>query len=203
MPRDANRTVERTSRRGLFLDRDGTLCVLVPYLKDPARVKLLPGAGTALARAHAAGWRLVIITNQSGIARGLMTSEDVDAVHAAIDRLLAAHGVAVAGYFICPHHPDLTGPCACRKPAPGLLEKAARTLGLDLERSALVGDTVADVQAGAAAGCQTFLVRTGYGSEQAGSRSAELPAGTRIVADLDAAVSALLADQEREDFPLR
>jgi D-glycero-D-manno-heptose 1,7-bisphosphate phosphatase len=180
-------------RRGLFLDRDGTLCVLVPYIRDPARVELLPGVANALARARAAGWHPVVVTNQSGIARGLMTRAEVDAVHAALDRLLAAHGAAVDGYFICPHHPDHSGACGCRKPAPGLVQTAARVLGLDLRRSALVGDTIEDVQAGAAAGCRTFLVGTGYGTEQARTRAAELPAETRVVADLAAAVSVLLA----------
>ncbi len=192
---------EDRSRRGLFLDRDGTICALVPYLKDPARVELLPGVGSALARARAAGWRPVVVTNQSGIARGLMARPEVDEIHAALDRLLAAHGAAIEAYFICPHHPAFTGACACRKPAPGLLQAAARALDLDLGRSAMVGDTIEDAQAGAAAGCRSFLVETGYGAEQARTRAAELPAGTRVVIDLEAAVFALLADQEPGDRP--
>jgi len=200
---DTSRPAEASpcSRRGLFLDRDGTICALVPYLKDPGRVALLPGVGAALARARTAGWRPVVITNQSGIARGLMTRADVAAIHAALDRLLAAHGAAIEAYYICPHHPEFTRACACRKPAPGLVQAAASDLGLDLKCSAMVGDTVEDVQAGAAAGCRTFLVETGYGDEQARTRASELPKGARVVVDLAAAVAAILSDQDSERFP--
>ncbi len=181
-------------RPALFLDRDGTICALVPYLSRPRDVALLPGAAAALSRAQAGGWRLVVVTNQSGIARGLMTRADVDAVHAQLDRLLRAAGVAIDGYYVCPHHPDYTGLCACRKPAPGLLLEAARDLGIDLGRSALAGDTVEDVTAGAAAGCRPFLVMTGYGAEQVRTRAGQLPPGTQVVTDLPAAVQVLLPD---------
>jgi D-glycero-D-manno-heptose 1,7-bisphosphate phosphatase len=182
-----------TAQRALFLDRDGTLCELVPYLSDPDGVRLVRGAASALARAKAAGYRLVVVTNQSGIARGLFTRADVEAVHAEVSRQLARHGLALDGYYVCPHHPDHSGACDCRKPQPGLIRRAARDLGIDCRRSFVIGDTIEDAQAGAAAGCAAVLVRTGYGAEQERTRAAQLPAGTLVADDLGAAVAAILA----------
>lgn len=136
-------------RRALFLDRDGTLIVDVGYPRDPDAVVLLPGVTAAL-RSLPADVALVIVTNQSGLARGTITLAEADAVQARVDALFAAAGVTFAGVYRCPHGPD--DGCACRKPRPGLLERAAAELGLDLARSVIVGDKPSDVAAGRAVG---------------------------------------------------
>ena len=141
-------------RRALFLDRDGTLIVDVGYPRDPAQVTLLPGAAAALT-ALPVDVALVIVTNQSGLARGLVTPAEAAAVQREVERQFAALGVRFSGAFACPHGPD--DGCRCRKPAPGLLHDAARVLGLDLAGSAMVGDKASDVDAGRAAGCGLAL----------------------------------------------
>lgn len=138
-----------TARRALFLDRDGTLIADVGYPRDPDRVVLLPGAAAAL-RTVPADVALVIITNQSGIGRGLITPAEADAVEARVAALFAREGVTFAGAYRCPHGPD--DGCPCRKPRPGLLLQAAADLHLDLARSLMVGDKPSDVAAGHAAG---------------------------------------------------
>jgi D-glycero-D-manno-heptose 1,7-bisphosphate phosphatase len=180
-------------RPALLLDRDGTLLEPIEYLGDPGRVRLLPGVGAALRRAAAAGYELVVVTNQSAVARRLFGQAEVDAVHAATAQALAEHGVRIRRFYTCPHHPDHGGPCACRKPEPGMLRQAALELELDLRRSAMVGDTLEDLLAGERAGCRTFLVRTGYGARVAAQQQAAFPPGAQVVADLEAAVARLLA----------
>jgi D-glycero-D-manno-heptose 1,7-bisphosphate phosphatase len=142
--------------RGLLLDRDGTLVVDTGYLRDPGTVTLIPGAvqvlSWALAQAEA---ELVVVSNQSGLARGLISAVQADAVHARIVELLAAEGVRLAAAYYCPHGPG--DGCGCRKPAPGLLLQAARERGLDLGASVMVGDKTGDVEAGMAAGCGLSL----------------------------------------------
>lgn len=171
-------------RPALFVDRDGTLIEEADYLADPEGVVFLPGAVEALGRFRAAGWAIVIVTNQSGIARGLYTEADYRAVARRLETMLAEAGVPPAATVHCPHHPDFSGPCACRKPAPGMLLAAARSLGLDLSRSVMVGDKTADLEAGAAVGARPVLVRTGYGRRtESGSRHRG-PPGTLVVDDL-------------------
>ncbi len=145
-------------KRALFLDRDGTLIVDTGYPRDPALVELLPGAIDAL-RALQASWALVIISNQSGIGRGLIAQHEADAVHARVVELFAQSGVTFAGAYYCPHAPDAA--CRCRKPAPGLLLDAARDLALDLATSAMIGDKPSDVAAGQAAGVAKSLPYAG------------------------------------------
>jgi len=139
--------------RALLLDRDGTLIVDVGYPRDPAQVELLPGAAEAL-RALQASWALVIVSNQSGLGRGLITEAEARAVHDRVIARFAAAGVAFAGAYYCPHAPGAG--CACRKPAPGLVLDAARELGLDLARSVMIGDKASDAAAGRAAGCMAL-----------------------------------------------
>ena len=141
-------------RAALFLDRDGTLIVDVGYPRDPAQVVLLPDAAATLA-ALPADLALVIVTNQSGLARGLITASEAVAVQAEVERQLAVHGVGFAGVYVCPHSPEAG--CRCRKPEPGMLLDAARDLELDLARSLMLGDKAADVEAGRAAGCGAAL----------------------------------------------
>jgi histidinol-phosphate phosphatase family protein len=142
------------TRAALFLDRDGTLIVDVGYPRDPALVEPLPGAIDAL-RELQRRYALVIISNQSGLARGLITAAEAAAVHARTVDLFAAGGVTFAGAYYCPHAPDAA--CRCRKPAPGLLLDAARDLDLDLAASIMIGDKPSDLEAGRAAGCGQVL----------------------------------------------
>ncbi len=137
--------------RALFLDRDGTLIVDTGYPRDPALVELLPSAVDMLLELQKT-FTLIIISNQSGIGRGLISEAEAAAVHARVIELFAAEGVTFAGAYYCPHGPDEG--CRCRKPAPGLLEDAAREHGIDLATSIMIGDKPSDVAAGRAAGCE-------------------------------------------------
>lgn len=150
----------------LFLDRDGTLVEARHYPSRPEHLVLSPGIGPGLRLLHGAGWKLVVITNQSGIARGLFTEDDLARMHDHLRAELAAEGVAIDAIFHCPHHPDGTVPdlavaCACRKPRPGMLRAAANRIGIDLAASWMVGDILDDVEAGHRAGCRTVLVDLG------------------------------------------
>ncbi len=151
-------------RPALFIDKDGTLVENVPYNVDPAHLRLMPGAGAVLARLAAAGFALVLITNQSGLARGLFTYADFARLEQALRQLLlSSSGVSLDGVLLCPHLPALDGhpACSCRKPAPGLLVRAAWLLKLDLARSWMIGDTLDDVEAGHRAGCRSLLFDSG------------------------------------------
>ncbi len=164
-------------RPAVFLDRDGTVIEEVNYLSRPEQVRLIPGAAEAIARANRVGAAVVVVTNQSGVARGYFPEGRVGEIHAYLSRLLAAVGARVDAFYHCPHH-ETEGvgayrvACDCRKPRPGMLFAAARDLGLDLTRSWMIGDNLSDLAAGAAAGCATVLVRTGHGGK------AVLPADT-------------------------
>jgi histidinol-phosphate phosphatase family protein len=168
-------------RAAAFLDRDGTLIEEAHYLADPARVTLLPGAADALRELRAAGYLLVVVTNQSGIARGLFTEEDFRAVQERLESLLRAHGVTFDAVYHCPHHPDFTGPCDCRKPALGLYRRAESELGVDLAASIHVGDRLRDVLPALDTGGKGFLVRTGYGAD-----AVDVPPEIDVAADLGA-----------------
>ena len=179
-------------RSGVFLDRDGTLIEDVGYLQRPEDVRLLAGVAAALARLNAAGASVVLVTNQSGIARGLFTREDFDAAQERLAELLQAEGARLDAVYVCPHHPDVDGPCDCRKPASRLYWRASRDLGLDLSRSYYVGDRWRDVAVTLEVGGTPILVTTGEGAEDA-------PNSVPRVADLSAAVDRILATlAERE-----
>ena len=157
-------------RRAVFLDKDGTLVEDVPYNVDPDRILLTPRAGAGLAMLHEAGFRLVVITNQSGVARGMFAKEALGPVEGELRRLLAREGVRLAGFYSCPHHPmgsdrRFAVACSCRKPKPGLLRQAAAELGIDLPASWMIGDILDDVEAGRAAGCGTILLDNGNETE--------------------------------------
>jgi D-glycero-D-manno-heptose 1,7-bisphosphate phosphatase len=152
----------------VFIDRDGVLIEDVDYLDDPGDIAILPGAAEGIAALNRAGWPVVIVTNQSGVARGLFSAATVELIHDRLLELLEGYGARIAAIYYCPHHPTsgLSGhglECDCRKPRPGMLHKAAAELGLDLASSWMIGDRLTDLQAGAAAGCRTVLVRTGKG----------------------------------------
>lgn len=185
----ATGTTPPAGRPAVLLDRDGTIIQERNYLADADGVELIPGAAEALRELADRGWALVVVTNQSGIARGLIRPEEYRAVERRLDELLARHGVRLDATFHCPHHPDWTGPCECRKPGPGMYLRAAEALGLDLARSHFVGDKLGDVLPAARFGGTGHLVRTGYGSTHA----AEAPDGVQVVDDLAAAVRRILA----------
>ena len=153
-----------TWRPAVFLDKDGTLVENLPYNVDPARLRFMPQAGPVLRQLAAAGFALVLVSNQSGLARGYFTADDLSRLEAALrQRLLDQHGVHLDAVRWCPHAPDAEGAprCPCRKPAPGLLLQAAQALALDLRRSWMIGDTLDDVEAGHRAGCRALLFDSG------------------------------------------
>jgi len=190
-------------RPAVFLDRDGTLVREVDYLRTAAQLRLLRGAADAIRRLNEAGLAVVLATNQSGIGRGLFTEAELQAVNDELQRRLAARGARLDAIYYCPHHPGAAVPiyrkrCRCRKPAPGLLLRAARDLDLDLSRSFAVGDSARDIEAGARAGCRTILVRTGYGART----EADLATAVRNVARLaDQAIAMLDAEKVVADLP--
>ena len=173
-------------RPAAFVDRDGTIIREKEYLADPAGVELLPGAAAGLRKLADAGYALVIVSNQSGIARGLYDEAAYRAVERRLLDVLAGVGVPIEGSYHCPHHPDFTGPCDCRKPMPGLFLRAARELGLDPARSILVGDRLRDVEPARELGGRAFLVRTGYGAGEA----TEAPGDVVVCDDLEAVARA-------------
>ena len=175
-------------RPAVFLDRDGTIIRERAYLADPAGVELVPGTLEALTALREHGWPYVIVTNQSGIARGLYTEADYHRVAARLQGILDEAGVPPAATHFCPHHPDVTGSCDCRKPASGMYRRAAAALGLDLSRSVYVGDKASDVHPAGALGGHGVLVRTGYGREQESLVGPEVA----VVEDLAAAVRYVL-----------
>ncbi len=184
------------SRPAVFLDRDGTLIEHVHYLSDPALVRLLPGAAEALRRLRQAGFARVLVTNQSAIARGMLTVERLAEIHAELERQLAASGATLDGIYFCPAAPAgddrTTVECPDRKPGPGMLLRAAAEMGLDLAASWMVGDLISDVLAGLNAGCQSILVQSG---QTAPSEVANATADGRtlVAADLAASVDLILS----------
>ncbi|PPE69074.1 D-glycero-beta-D-manno-heptose 1,7-bisphosphate 7-phosphatase [Caldimonas thermodepolymerans] len=178
----------------LILDRDGTLNEdRDDFVKSPDEWQPLPGALEAVARLNRAGWTVVVATNQSGLARGLFDVATLEAMHAKMAALLAAHGGRVEKVYYCPHGPD--DGCDCRKPRPGLFRRIAEDFGVDLSGVPTVGDSLRDLQAGAALGCATHLVRTGKAARLDAAGLAELcqrVPGTQVHADLPAFADALL-----------
>jgi histidinol-phosphate phosphatase family protein len=144
----------------LFLDRDGTIIHDEHYISTPQQVALIPGVAEAIRRVNEAGVPVIVVTNQSGIARGLLTTADYEAVHRRMVEQLAKEGAHIDGAYYCPHHPEFSGPCACRKPATLLFQQAAKEHGIDLSRSAFVGDHWRDAQPALSFGGQGILVPT-------------------------------------------
>ncbi|MFN2564785.1 MAG: D-glycero-alpha-D-manno-heptose-1,7-bisphosphate 7-phosphatase [Gemmatimonadaceae bacterium] len=177
-------------RAAVFLDRDGTIIRDAHYVRDPADVRLLPGAAGAIARLNAAGVPTIVVTNQSGIARRLLSREDYDAVQGRVEALLAAKGGRLDAVYVCPHHPDFTGPCECRKPGTLLYRRAAADYGLDLARSTYVGDRWRDVAPALELGGRGILVATSS-TPDADLRRGQAEA--EVVGSLEEAVELVLA----------
>ena len=180
-----NTADRRHPRRFVLLDRDGTVLVERHYLADPSGVELTTGAAAGLLALQRAGFGLVIITNQSGIARGLFDRATLDRIHERMIDLLAAGGVRLDGIYVCPHGPD--DGCSCRKPRTGLVEQAAAELRFDPRQSFVVGDNVGDVQLGERIGATTILVQTGYGMETAAQTRPD-----HITPDLQTAAASII-----------
>jgi len=186
----------------VFLDRDGTLIEEIGYPTRPQQIRILGGVARGLARLAEAGFKRIVVTNQSGIARGLMTEDDLDRFHEALDEQLDLLGAAVDAYYACPHHPDrseaarpdLAIECDCRKPKPGLILQAAEDLNIDLGASWAVGDTWRDVQAGRAAGLRTIKLPAAPGHDA--PRPADVPPPTAEAEDFEDAVRIILGDRE-------
>ena len=181
--------------RAVFLDRDGTLNVEKEYLSDPARLEIFPGAGPALRRLMDAGFLLLIVTNQSGIGRGLYTLTDMHAVNARLCLELGKQGVRFEKIYFSPEHPAQPG--RGRKPSPQFLFDARDEFGLDLAQCYMVGDKLLDVLCGRDAGVKrSILVRTGYGARVEQESAAELK-DAWVVQDLAAAAAAILGDASK------
>ncbi len=185
---------------GVFLDRDGTLIEEVGYLDRPGRVALYPWATDAIRALNMAGMRTILVTNQSGVARGFFSEATVDGVHGHIAALLAMGGARIDAYYYCPHHPDgsvsqYARTCDCRKPGRGLVDRAVRELGIDPSRSFTVGDRWLDVALARTVGARGVLVRTGYGADEENRP----PAGLEADAGVNNLVEAVSWILERVD----
>lgn len=164
--------------RAVFLDRDGTINVEKDYLHRVEDFEFIPGVPAAILRLNQAGFKVFVVTNQSGVARGFFNQSQVEQLHAHMDLLLAEVGAKIDGYYICPHHPEAgegayRQECRCRKPHPGMLLQAADEHHVDLAGSFMVGDKLADMEAGLASGCCSILVQTGYGKQTLKALSGE------------------------------
>jgi heptosyltransferase-2 len=177
----------------VFFDRDGTLNPDPGYIRRPEDFELHPGAGAALRRLKRAGARLIVVTNQSGIARGKLTLADLELIHAKLRNVLARHGVCLDAIYYCPHHPDEG--CACRKPAVGMAQRAMADFALDPSRMYLVGDQLGDIEMAKRLKARSIFVTTGNGSDQALKALQEHEIRPDFVADgLDMAVDWILGD---------
>ena len=185
--------------RAVFLDRDGTLNREVNYLADPSQLELLPGVAEGLARLAGDRWLLCVVTNQSGVARGILSEDTLAEIHSRLRELLANEGVSLDWIGHCPHHPehgtpDLRRVCNCRKPAPGLLLRAAADLDIDLTRSWMVGDSLRDLEAGRSAGCHSILVGTGNGANTFEAMGADEQESLLNAPDFQGAADLILED---------
>jgi len=181
------------------MDRDGTVCDEVGYVNHESRIRLLPRSAAAIRLARESGFKVVVVTNQAGVARGYFTEDLVHRVHDRVREMLAAGGAGVDAIYYCPHHPDAGDgeyrkDCDCRKPRPGMLLRARDELGIDLARSYVIGDSMRDIEAGHRVGATTVLVLTGYGRGELEYRSDRWKRHPdHIVEDLMDAVEWILA----------
>ena len=159
------------NRGGIFLDRDGTINREVEYLSSPDQLELLPGSAEAIRLANDLGFKVVIVTNQSGVARGFFTEESVNAVHDRLLAMLALENARIDAIYYCPHHPELglgkyKTDCSCRKPKTEMADKAIARFNLDPAVSYVIGDRMADVELARNIGAHAILVKTGYGNDE-------------------------------------
>lgn len=190
-------SAENKRQAAIFLDRDGTINEEIGYLDRLEKLRLIPGAAEAIRLINASGMKTVVVTNQSGVARGIFTESFVAEIHERLREMLGAERALIDAFYFCPHHPTegleaYLKTCDCRKPAPGMLLHAAKELRIDPYRSYMVGDTLKDIEAGGRAGAQGILVRTGYGEDAV----AELGPGEKPLLDGDMMPHRLPIEQE-------
>jgi D-glycero-D-manno-heptose 1,7-bisphosphate phosphatase len=157
--------------KAVFVDRDGTINEEIGHLGEVGKFRLYPDSAKAIRMLNKAGYKVVVVTNQAGVARGYFTEENVEEIHAHMKAELAKEGATVDAIYYCVHHPEFGNgsykqACSCRKPEPGMLLQAAADLDIDLSSSYMIGDTAKDMVAGKRAGCKTILVLTGYGEKE-------------------------------------
>jgi D-glycero-D-manno-heptose 1,7-bisphosphate phosphatase len=174
----------------VFLDRDGTIVIDPGYLRDPAALELVEGAAAAIRSLNAAGWLVVVVTNQAGIGRGKLTTDDYRSVAARLTQLLAAGDAHLDATYVCPHAPEIDGPCECRKPGLLLYRRAKEALGIDFTASWWVGDRISDLRPASALGGRGILVLSGHGPEH---EEAAAERGFGIAPDLTGAAARILA----------
>ncbi len=192
--------VERKNK-AVFLDRDGTINVEKGYVHRIEDFEFIPGAPEAIVLLRDAGFLVIVVTNQSGVARGYYPLAAVHRLHRHMDEELAKFGVAVDAYYLCPHHPEgeqdeYSKVCECRKPLPGMLKQAAEDFSIDLASSYMIGDHLSDVEAGLKAGCRPLFVTTGHGRDDL----SRVPAGVLCYGSLHDAARAI-ADSLAEERP--
>ena len=156
---------------GIFLDRDGTINEELDFLASPKKLRLIPRSADAIREANSMHARVFIITNQSGIARGILTEQQLSKIHRTLVLKLEGHNAHIDAIYYCPHHPDFGDPpyrvdCTCRKPNTGMLAQAAKDFDIDLKRSFVIGDRLIDIQTGQSIGATSILVLTGYGKQE-------------------------------------
>jgi D-glycero-D-manno-heptose 1,7-bisphosphate phosphatase len=184
--------------KAIFLDKDGTVIENVPYNVDPGRMRFLPGSADGLRRLSAAGFELVVISNQAGVARGRFPEDALRHVATRLSEMLSEADCRLAGFYYCPHHPlgsvtKYAVECDCRKPHPGLIRLASRELDIDLESSWLIGDILSDIEAGNRAGCRTVLIDSGGETEWLPGPFRE---PSQRAANLDEAATKILSCEE-------
>ncbi len=192
----AGRGEAKGARRAVFLDRDGTINIEKDYLYRIEDFEFIVGVPQAIKRLNEAGFLVVVVTNQSGVARGLFNQDQVEKLHRHIQQELDRVGARIDGFYLCPHHPtegigEFRLDCPCRKGKPGMLLQAAVEHDIDLSRSFMIGDKMADVEAGEAAGCSSLLVLTGYGKAESEKLEKDR---VGVFADLAQAVDSVLVE---------
>jgi D-glycero-D-manno-heptose 1,7-bisphosphate phosphatase len=180
--------------KAVFLDRDGTIVVERGYITVPGMIELIPGVAEAIVRLREGGWKVFVATNQGCVGKGMITEEELGAINFRMLSMLGAEGAMLDGIYVCPHHPngsvpDYTMECDCRKPRPGLLERAASENDLDLSQCFMIGDHLRDLEAARSAGARAILVLTGHGHQTATQEHG----ADHVAADLAAAVEWLLS----------
>ncbi len=189
--------------RAVFLDRDGTVNAEVGYLRDLTDLRLIPGAGASIKRFNEAGLKVVLVTNQSGVARGIFPESLVHQANELLDQMLRREGARIDAVYYCPHHPTAgnskyTMDCDCRKPGTGLIDRAERDLNIDVKRSYVVGDKWSDVELGQRAGAHAILVQSGFSPDDPGNiRPAHVKDPDFIAHTIIEAAEWILTDAQR------
>lgn len=187
------------AKTAIFIDRDGTINVEKNYLHRIEEWEWIPGSVDAIKAFNNAGFLVIVISNQAGVARGMYTDADINILHSYVDSELARQDARIDAYYYCPHHPEFGQGrhCTCRKPSPELLFRAQSDWNLDLSKSWMIGDKMSDIEAGKSAGVRCVLVATGYGAEEHPKRTWEIP----YVENIQAASRLILQDAGITAFP--